>query len=182
MSKSNEAIQFDGKGASYAKYLNEDVRLVVESTGKQVDNMADMVNQVNLDKDLIKAYCDEFASMLKANGKDDDTVKQMKATRKCILDFGAGLRKGQLDQPELWSKGEGKQMIEQHFRKQAGSLNQLAKLCRDATAIEEPPKPWDLGEKMNALIEKALEEEYSMADIQKAFKELTADAPKQKAA
>ena len=74
MTTKNEAIQFDGKGASFAKYLNEDVRLIVESTGKQVDNIVEMVNQVNLDKDVIKAYCDEFASVLKANGKDDNTV------------------------------------------------------------------------------------------------------------
>ena len=173
MTTKNEAIQFDGKGASFAKYLNEDVRLVVESTGKQVDNMADLVNQVNLDKDIIKAYCDEFASMLKANGKDDSTVKQMKATRKCILDFGAGLRKGQLDQPDLWSNNEGKKMVHEFFRKEAGSLNQLAKLCRDATASEEDPKPWDLGEKLQALIDKANEEGYSNADIAKALKELT---------
>ena len=177
MTTKNEAIQFDGKGASYAKYLNADVLLVMESTGKQVDNMADLVNQVNLDKVVIKAYCEDFASVLKANGKDDDTIKQMKATRKCILEFGAGLRKGQLEAPEKWSEGEGKRMIEEHFRKDAGSLNQLAKLCRDATKSEEPEKPWDLGEKMNALIEKAFEEGYTDKDIEKAFKELTA-APK----
>lgn len=176
MTTKNEAIQFDGKGASFAKYLNEDVRLVVESTGKQVDNMADMVNLVNLDKDVIKAYCEEFASMLKANGKDDDTVKQMKATRKCILEFGAGLRKGQLENPEKWSKGEGKRMIEEHLRKEAGSLNQLAKLCRDATKLEEPEKPWDLGEKLNALLEKAHEEGYTQKDVYKALDALTASA------
>lgn len=174
MSKTNEAIQFDGKGASYAKYLNEDVRLVVESTGKQVENIVDMVNQVNLDKDVIRAYCDDFASMLKASGKDDGTVKALKSARKCILDFGAGLRKGQLDNPELWSNGEGKTMIVNEF-KNAGSINQLAKLCREAVDDnDDTPKPWDLGEKMNALIEKALEEGYSKTDIEKAFKELTA--------
>lgn len=175
MTTKNEAIQFDGKGASFAKYLNEDVRLIVESTGKQVENMVEMVNQVNLDKNVIKAYLEEFASILKANGKDDNTVKALKSARKAILDFSAGLRKGQLDNSELWSNGEGKRMIVDDF-KNAGSINALAKLCREAVDDNSTnQKPWDLGEKMNALIEKAFEEGYSQADIQKAFKELTAE-------
>jgi hypothetical protein len=175
MTTKNEAIQFDGKGASYAKYLNTDVDLIVKSTdGKQVANMVDLVNSVNLDKDIIKGYCDEFNSMLLAAGMDKGTIKALKSARKCVLDFALGIRKKQQAQPELWSNGEGKTMVVQEF-KGATNINALAGLCREAEGDEEPPKPWDLGEKLNALIEKAYEEGYSQADIEKAFKELTAE-------
>jgi len=177
MTTKNEAIQFDGKGASYAKFLNTDVELIVNSTdGKQVDNMIDMVNSVNLDKDIIKAYCADFDSMLLASGRDKKSIKALKSARKCILDFALGIRKKQQEQPELWGNGEGKTMVVQEF-KGATNINALAGLCREAEGDEAQPKKWDLGEKMNALIEKAFEEGYSQADIQKAFKELTA-APK----
>ena len=156
MTTKNEAIQFDGKGASFAKYLNEDVRLIVESTGKQVDNIVEMVNQVNLDKDVIKAYCNEFASVLKANGKDDNTVKALKSARKCILDFACGLRKGQEDQKK-WSLKNCKIQIND-FAKEAGSINALAKLCREAVTDEQDEQVWDFVEKFNKLLEKAADE------------------------
>jgi len=156
MTTKNEAIQFDGKGASFAKYLNEDVRLIVESTGKQVDNIVEMVNQVNLDKDVIRAYCDEFASVLKANGKDDNTVKALKSARKCILDFSCGLRKGQEDQTK-WT-GKYCKMMLNNFVKDAGSINSLAKLCREAVQDEQPDELWDFVEKFNKLLEKAADE------------------------
>ena len=175
MTTKNEAIQFDGKGVSYAKFLNTDVSLIVESTdGKQVSNMVEMVNQVNLDKDIIKGYCSEFESMLLAAGKDKQIIKALKSARKCVLDFALGIRKKQQAQPELWENGEGKTMIVKEF-KGAGNINALAGLCREAEGDEEAPKPWDLGEKLNALLEKAYEEGYNQADIQKAFKELTAE-------
>lgn len=157
MTTKNEAIQFDGKGASFAKYLNEDVRLIVESTGKQVANIVEMVNQVNLDKDVIKAYCDEFASVLKANGKDDNTVKALKSARKCILDFSCGLRKGQEDQKK-WTAKNCKQQLND-LSKEAGSINSLAKLCREAVTDEQDDdQVWDFVEKFNKLLEKAADE------------------------
>ena len=157
---------------TYAKYLNEDVALVVSSTGKQVENIAAMVNQVNLNKDVIKSYLADFESALKANGKDDNTVKALKSARKAILEFSCGLRKQQLDNPELWSKGEGKKMVKE-FAKQAGSINALAKQCREACADEQEAPAWILEEKLAKLIEKAYEEGYNNEEIHKAIQLIT---------
>ena len=140
----------------YAKYLNQDVALVVESTGKQVDNIVEMVNQVNLDKDTIKAYLSDFDSSLKAAGKDDNTVKALKSARKAILDFSCGLRKGQED-GKKWSVKNCKNMINE-FGKEAGSINALAKLCREAVNDEQDEQVWDFVEKFNKLLEKAADE------------------------
>ena len=177
MSKSKEAIQFDNRGASYAEYLNTDVELVVGSTaGKQVANMVEMVNQVNLDTDLIKGYCDEFASALVAQGIDKGSVKALKSARKCILDFALGVRTKQVRNAELWSNGEGKAMVVDTF-KDAGSINQLAGKCREAEDDNDenaPDKaPWDLGLELQKFIDKAEGEGFSIADITKALKELT---------
>lgn len=177
MSKKNEAIQFDNRGASYAEYLNTDVELVVGATdGKQVANMVEMVNQVNLDTDIIKGYCEEFASALIAQGIDKGSVKALKSARKCILDFALGVRTKQIRNVEKWSNGEGKEMIVDWF-KDAGSINQLAGHCRKAEEDEDenaPPKaPWDLGLELQKFIDKAEDEGFSIADISKALKELT---------
>ncbi len=176
MSSKNEAIQFDNRGASYAAYLNTDVELVIGSTdGKQVSNMVDMVNHVNLDTDLIKGYCEDFASALIAQGSDKGSVKALKSARKCILDFALGVRTKQVRNAELWSNGEGKAMIVDFFN-DAGSINQLAGKCRDAEDDNDEAKvekPWDLGLELQKFIDKAEGEGHSIADIAKALKELT---------
>ena len=153
----------------YVKYLNRDVELVVESTGKQVDNIVEMVNQVNLDKDSIKAYLNDFASCLKANGKDDNTVKALKSARKAILDFAHGLRKGQED-TKKWSVKNCKAMLNE-FSKEAGSINSLAKACREAVNDETPEELWDFVQKFNKLFEKAADEGTDPALIAQALAE-----------
>lgn len=154
---------------SYAKYLNQDVALVVESTGKQVANIVEMVNQVNLDKETIKSYLDEFASCLKAAGKDDNTVKALKSARKAILDFSCGLRKGQED-GKKWSIKNCKTMLNE-LAKEAGSINALAKLCREAVEDEKPEEHWDFVEKFNKLLEKAADEGTDPAVVAEAMKQ-----------
>jgi len=173
MPTKNEAIQFDGKGASYVSFVNTAVDLIADSTdGKQVDNMVAMVNQVNLDADIIKGFCNDFASGLLAKGIDKDSVKALKSAHKCILDFALGVRKKQQDKPELWSNGEGRQLIVEEF-KGASSINNLAKECRKAESDEEEEKPWVLEEEVGKLLERAHKEGYTLAEFTEVIKKLT---------
>jgi hypothetical protein len=154
---------------NYAKYLNTDVELVANTNdGTQIENMVNLVNNVQLDKDVIKAYLTEWESCLVALGKTKEQLKPLKSARKAILDFAAGLRKEQLAKPELWGNGEAKRMIPE-IAKESGYLNEFATKCRQACKDEEDAPIWNLEEKLGKLIEKALEEGYNAAEIKAAM-------------
>ena len=165
------------------KYLNTDVEATLATQEKltsHVENLKNLVNDVNLTKELIAEYLKGFESAVLAAGMQKESVKVLKSNRKCILEFSIGARKGQEDK-EFWNSEACKSMAV-GLAEQASDIASYAKACRQALKDEEEPKTWVLEEKLVKLIEKALEEAYTLEDIENAFKKMTAPESIPKAA
>jgi len=159
---------------NFDAYLNADVESTLQTQEKltsHVENMKNLVNDVNLTKEIITAYLKAFESAVIAGGMKKESVKVLKSNRKCILEFAIGLRKGQEDKA-FWTAKACKDMA-LGLADGAPDIAGYAKACRQALQDEAEPKVWILEEKLAKLIEKALEEGYSGKDIEKAFKALT---------
>ncbi len=171
------------KEVTMAQILNQDVELTMlkaKGDTSHVETLMAAVNVVNLSKDGIKEYVDGYASAVIAQGMHKDSVKVLKSNRKCILEFAAGLRKGQEDK-EIWNT-ENCLAMAMELGKEAGDVSGFAKACRQAVADEKPEPEWKLDEKLAKLIEKAREEGYSDKDIQAVFKQAMTPEPTMEAA
>jgi len=141
------------------QFLNNDVETTIAAHNagvSHVDNMAAMVNAVNLDADLIKEYLKGFESAVLAAGMPKTSVKVLKSNRKCIMEFSVGLRKGQEDK-EFWTPESCKKMAVE-FSREAGDLSDYAKKCREALNDEKPEETFNFHDKLLKLIDKAQEE------------------------
>ena len=161
---------------NFDKYLNNDIHatLVAQTQlSSHVENMKSLVNDVNLTKEAIAEYLKAFESAVLAGGMKKESVKVLKSNRKCIMEFSIGARKGQ-ENKGFWTAKACREMAVELSSK-ASDIASYAKLCREAISDEgdEKPKAWILEEKLANLIDKALEQAYTVADIEKALKALT---------
>ena len=165
---------------NFDKYLNADIHATLAAQTQltsHVENMKELVNGVNLTKESIAEYLEAFESAVIAGGMKKESVKVLKSNRKCIMEFSIGARKGQEDK-DFWTAKACKEMAVS-LASDATDIASYAKACRQAVADDAAPKAWVLEEKLAKLIDKALEESYSLADIEKALKALTkAEMPK----
>jgi formyltetrahydrofolate synthetase len=157
---------------SINQFLNNDVEATIAAHNagtSHVDNMAAMVNAVNLDADLIKEYLKGFESACIAAGMPKTSVKVLKSNRKCIMEFSVGLRKGQ-DDKAFWTAEACKKMAVE-FAKEASDLSDYAKKCREAINDEkDDEKEFNFKAKLEKLVEKAVEEGYTPDEIEFAMK------------
>ena len=159
------------KNSNFDQYLNADVEATLATQEKltsHVENMKNLVNDVNLTKESITEYLKAFESAVIAGGMKKESVKVLKSNRKCILEFSIGERKGQEDKA-FWTAKACKDMAVS-MAADASDIAGYAKACRQALQDEQDPKAWILEEKLAKLIEKALEESYTMKNIEDALK------------
>lgn len=159
------------KANTMTTLLNADVELTLlkaKGDTSHVENMVAAVNGVNWTAELIKEYVDGFASAVLAAGMSKDSVKVLKSNRKCILEFSAGLRKGQEDKAFWTDKACKKMAVE--LGTQAPDISGYAKACRKALQDEAPEKEFNFKEKLEKLVIKACEEGYTPEEIEFAMK------------
>ena len=147
------------KNSNFDQYLNADVQMTIathNASVSHVDNMAALVNGVNLDANLIKEYLKGWESACLAAGMPKTSVKVLKSNRKCIMEFSVGLRKGQEDK-DFWNHEACKKMAVE-FARDASDLSDYAKKCREALNDEKPEEEFNFLDKLTKLIDKAQEE------------------------
>jgi hypothetical protein len=151
----------------YAAFLNADVDM---SLGQQTIalNLRDAVTEGAVTVDNMKAYLADYASAMKAQGRNDDVVKNMKAQRKFVFDFAFGLRKEQKAKPEIWTPEANIECLVIESGK-AGSLTQLIKALKTLLNDEKEDPKFDFEAELIKLITKAQKNDVKANAIKSAL-------------
>ena len=154
--------------SEYAKYLNADVDMSIGQQSLSL-NLRDAVLSGAVTADNMKAYLADYASAMKAQGRNDDSVKNMKAQRKFVFDFAFGLRKEQKAHPELWTLDANARVLEEEASK-AASLTLLIKALKARLNDEkDDDKKFDFEAELAKLIAKAQKNEIKPNAIKSAL-------------
>lgn len=155
----------------YAAYLNADVDMSIGQQSLSL-NLRDAVLEGAVTADNFKAYLADYASAMKAQGRNDDSVKNMKAQRKFVFDFAFGLRKEQKDQPELWTPAINAEILNEEASK-AASLTLLIKALKarlnDEKEEGDDGKAFDFEAELVKLIAKAQKKDVKPNAIKSAL-------------
>ena len=158
---------------SLTALLNFDVDTSVELANKATpinDTILAVAQAIEPTKEAVQKYVDEWASMCKAKGMSPASIKGLKSNRKCVLDFACSLRAGQ-ENKEKWSYDNCQKMVKA-LREESEDIAAYAKKCREAIKDEEDEKEddFDFKAKFEKLANKALENGYSVEELEFAIK------------
>ena len=119
-----------------------------------VDALIEVVTDADFKSEDVGTYLLILEEKMKERAIHKDSIKVIKSNTKMILEYSLQERKGQ----EHWPEGSAKEQV-QNLAKAAGSVNNLAKACRnDIKEMNEPTE--EEGEKavdINATIQKMID-------------------------